>query len=389
MADTERVLVIDTGEIYSRGFLFRPYDSSYKQIELLEHKQILHSLSEKELLEVLKLNFQGKYDRVEVVGDRKDWFRQAVGHFSVYGKTVGILLSGDHTYIEHANFGRIVDSRELKFGVGKNIERLIFTGGLDFLNQWLQIVDDKNDRGKILNRLGNYTLYPSSSIQDLLTQNAIISILRFIFGQITLAHTLYFRESSFSWSEHEIHRVIISGELVPFIHNIGELALAIIDGLQLEGVWEIFLDKNAIMTSLGFSNCESLTSHLNLGLIKLGTVVTFTHQYSWGESLGELNLDLGLSESQELPLRSGEMIRIPLGEESTGEIEFDVRQDVLVKGYQNSRDLTTLNHSKVDQTGLSGGELGLIIDVRGRPLPVIDDVALYQQYYPHWREALG
>lgn len=371
MRTTEDVLAIEIGSVYSRAFLLQVRDAHPGLVELAEHQQILSSLPISELIEVFKLRFKGRFDRVEIVDDPQKWFQRSIAGFSDRGGTLGILVGDERVFIEQAEFGRTTDSRELKFGFAHNFDQMMSAGGLESVADWLDVAVGENERAKALNNLGNFSLYPTFSFRDDLGMAALLGLLRFVLKQVDLAHKLYFHRSSVIQRDPQGgQRILISGELVDRVSNMGDLALALMDNLNMEGVWEIYADRLGVMTGLGWG------SAIWSGVLKLGTVVVFSHQRNWGTSLGRAHVDLGLSENLDLKLKAGEIVRIPLEADTQGTVEFDVPQDVTVEGYH-------------EENRLKGGELGLIIDLRGRPLPSLEDVQLYREFYPHWREALS
>jgi len=86
-------------------------------------------------------------------------------------------------------------------------------------------------------------------------------------------------------------------------------------------------------------------------------------------------IDIGLSEDQVLELVSGEVVRIPFEGEASGKVSLHVKSGIMVHGYK-----------QLDI--IQGGTLGIIVDVRGRPLPSLHGEDLYEKSYRHWYEAL-
>jgi hypothetical protein len=138
----------------------------------------------------------------------------------------------------------------------------------------------------------------------------------------------------------------------------------------------VYLDTAGILCSLGFSSSTKKVVHEDVGIVPLGSVIVPTHLYKWGESMGEMKIDLGLSEDPVLDLKSGEVVRLPMEKDVKGNLSLKVKQDIAIPGYE-------------EVNGISGGEIGLLVDLRGQPLPDIADTAKYRKYYRHWREALA
>jgi hypothetical protein len=373
MLEKTTKLVIEVGDLYARGILFEKHKDVTR---LLSMKRILVSLSPDDLVSSIKLAYRNQYDQVQVVGDREEWFKKSVQLFSDIGTAIGLYIGSDSTLVEHATFGRTINNRKLSYGIGKGIDQLMLNGGLDYLKAWLQIEGFEKDDNSAINALGNYSQFPAVNISSSRSQSSLNGLLRFVMTQINWMN--YFYNTRFedkSNQERGVNRILLAGEVFKQFKQPGDIVLAVVDSLQLEGIWEIYLDVHGVVPAFSLISNTIKGSIKQIGVKKLGTILVLTHNLNWGDRLGKIMLDLGLTEDQQLIMKSGELVRIPYGNNITGAVGLDLRSEVDIKGYRN-------------MVNLAGGSLGLIVDARGRPLPLIEEITMYKSLYPHWKEAL-
>ena len=368
----ERVLVIDLGDVYAHAAL---YQRNLDRIELVEYQRSLRALPPDQLIEALQLNFKDRTDRVEIIGNRADWFGNALRHYSNDGLSLGILVDGAHSYVGYSSLGRLQRMKEFELGWGAGVENAMSAGGMDFLKAWFEVTGRTDDAPRLLNYLGNRVFYPAVSGDLENAFVAIVGLLRYLFTQIDLESMIHGGSSSVFSAEGR-RRLILVGELFADMVNYTEVVLALIDSFHLEGVWEIVIDPQGVIPSTAFTRDEQQASFDGLDLIEIGTLVVLSHHFEWGTTLGEMRVDIGLDDDQRVKLKSGEIVRLPLDSAEQGALEMTVKPNVEIAGLEG------LNH-------LQGGVLGLIIDSRGRPLPKVDEVDRYKELYQHWKHALS
>jgi len=176
-------------------------------------------------------------------------------------------------------------------------------------------------------------------------------------------------EISLDWSK--IDQVLLSGAVLCSVPDCRQTLSMFLDGIVPEGVCQIFSDQRGILPVLWSIDGNSLLSHL----VNLGTVVVCSHNFTGGEVLGRVFLDIGLSEELEVILESGDLVRVPLATDQCCTMRVELASGVEVKGFN-------------PQAEISGGELGLIFDMRGRPLrkPELNEEG--RRKVRQWQEAL-
>lgn len=377
MKDFERILIITINDVYAHGFLF---EKGPDRVNLVGHQRTLKTLPDKDLIEGIQASFKTGvdpvvFDRVEIIGDREDWFARATKTFSHQGVTLALFIDSGSTQVAYSSFGRVEYAHKFELGLASRLNELMEEGGYDYLRNWIQITGHEQSEAEALNFLANRSIFKSILPTTPPDAVALGGLMRLLLSRIkpSLPRLVPVRGSVL---EKSINRLVLSGDFLYQLQDvIGDVLLSILDGLQVEGVWQIIIDPFSSMIVTGFDSRDTRDMFDNLGLIELVSTLTLSHNYPWGENLGSVKLDLGLSDNQELRLVSGEIVRMPLPADISGGVELDVLPNVEVVGYEG-----------LDK--IPGGQLGLVIDVRGRPLPNIEEVARYRQYYRHWQESV-
>jgi len=125
------------------------------------------------------------------------------------------------------------------------------------------------------------------------------------------------------------------------------------------------------LSSLSYIVPDTLYDVGELGLELQGTLVTLSHRQKWFEDLGEIVFDFGLSEPMVLSARTGEVVVVPVSGDQTGDMVFTVNREVEVKGYSPNSDIR-------------GGRLGVLVDMRGRPIKSYFQDKSYARQYRKW-----
>lgn len=366
-----KTLVIDVGDTYITGYL---YSLEQDQLQLLDFSRYRKTFDNQQLIQSIQYEYRNRYEEMHVIGDRKEWFGNSIKNIYPEGVTVVLEVNGGKSRVGISSWGRIHVIKTYEWGTTIGLDELFDGEGLQRLQNWLAITGRGAISSDLINYLGNRKLYPGlrQNVSDI--QDIIIGLLQTILHKITHDNPGMLQDDAIVNSKGA-HRIVISGDIALEIEDYGTMLLALIDGLDLSGYWEIIIDARSLLTSLGFAELGNRIIMDELEFTSLGTVLIPSHSYPWDEYLGEMKVDLGLSEDQILELKSGEIIRLPLEKDSQGVIQLKVKPDVQLIGYQGTE-------------GINGGLVGLMIDVRGRPLPPYHDVEKYQKKFSHWIEAL-
>jgi hypothetical protein len=182
----------------------------------------------------------------------------------------------------------------------------------------------------------------------------------------------------------KFHVIVGGGGVIANAPQYGQAALVLLDALQPVGVSGLALDRFRVLAPLGAAAMVNPTiSALVMekdALLNLGTVVapvgtaregdvalTFKIQYEDGRIL-----------EVEVPYGSLEVIPLPAGQTADLELRPTRRFDVGLgtKGLAGT-------------TKVEGGVIGIIIDARGRPLPIEDDPEAQREKMQRWLWDMG
>lgn len=218
----------------------------------------------------------------------------------------------------------------------------------------------KADESEVANYLENKKIYSSllpHSPRDLFLEQAL--------ARARLID--FFRSQRLTVDFEEIY---LSGAVfarAPFGEQVVLMAL---DGLQPTGLLKIWLDTQQILPVMGVLKYHSLETFSRLGdefdPVFLATTLTLDDDCN-------VKVDLGLESPQEIDLKKGDLYVFPLalGETATIEVQPRARKKA-VATYE-----------------VTGGRVGVVFDLRGRPLTIPDSPNLRCGLLKSWHDQIG
>ncbi len=355
-------LVIVPGSVNTRAFLF---SNDSDNIGLIESYQLVTSLEGELMVSVIKQRYSHRYRNIQIVQDHREFISRAVVNLSSSHPVVMISVGAAKTWVAIASFGQVIKVEEVPLGLGTGLSELFNRVTLSDWGRWFPF--NEMDYTEASNYLGMKSLYPAivppSEKQrqiELITAREILYQIRYLVGS-------YIDKLQSRMLEMVLPRVVLCGAVFTDQPNFGQSLLAALDGLGPRGVWQVWVDSQNILPALGaFPGQSTKIVMSRLGFINLGSVIILEHEYQKAKTLGRLSFDLGLDSKQEVEIKAGDMVRVPYDAQSVGKVLFDVDADVRI--------------SSQDESKLTGGELGIIIDARRRPLE--------RAYSKHWVEAV-
>lgn len=176
--------------------------------------------------------------------------------------------------------------------------------------------------------------------------------------------------------------ILLSGSTLSRPPHYGWSALLVLDALQLVGVSRLLVDPYCMAPALGAVapyNPTGVVQVLDTGaFIEVGTMISLTGRARRNEVVlvGELRLrDTG--EKRTFEARYGTISTVPLGYGEEAELTLKPRR-MEIAGVKN----------RGEKLSVSGGELGLIIDARGRPIRYPRDVGSRRERLLAWQQAI-
>ncbi len=177
----------------------------------------------------------------------------------------------------------------------------------------------------------------------------------------------------------ELDLLIGSGGVLSHAPRRVQAAMILVDGFRPEGVTQLAVYSVFMMTQLGVLatvNAEAAVQVFEADcLIPLGPCIAPVGRGKPGEECVRLRL----SDGREASCAFGEMALVPLGRGEETEAVIDPARHFDV-GAGRGRSVTRR---------LSGGEVGIIIDARGRPLEVGETAEVQRANVQRWNAAVG
>jgi hypothetical protein len=250
-------------------------------------------------------------------------------------------------------------------GLSHNVARISTETGFENILRWLPFDMEVTEA---CNVIANKQLRPMTVPQtrrELLLEQAIArEALR-----LTLAEArqrwLSRASSPYPGLSPFLDLIVGGGGALAHAPHYGQAALILLDVLQPIGVSKLALDVTSLAAPLGvMATLEPLAAAQVMerdGFLLLGTVVAPVGTAREGEIALHLKItyDDGRALEMEVPYGSLEVLPLSTGRKATLELRPTRRFDIWLGA-----------KGKGAVTELEGGEVGVIIDARGRPLPL-------------------
>jgi len=306
---------------------------------------------------------------------------------------VGVDIGGATTdvfSVFHGQFNRTVSAN---LGMSYSISNVYAEAGPENILRW---VPEPSLGSGLSNRVRNKMIRPTSipqTLEDLQLEQAVArEALRLAFEQHkslatglkgvqqerTISDTFEQRLSGETLIDMmELHLLVGSGGVLSHAPRRAQAAMMLIDGFAPEGITELAVDSIFMMPQLGVLagiHREAATQVFHRDcLIRLGTCLACTGQPRTGQTALTVTLN-----GRPLDVPGGEMVCVPLALGESAQIDVKPARGLDV-GAGRGRPVAATVH---------GGEVGLIIDARGRPIQVPADPAAWAAAVGRWRAAL-
>jgi uncharacterized protein (TIGR01319 family) len=269
-------------------------------------------------------------------------------------------------------------------GLSHNAPRLLEQVPIESIQRWLPFEMEAAEVSNVLhNKALRYHTIPQTAEEVLLEQAVAREILRLAVADLRTRWS----QGVPAASGHllpKFHLIVGAGGVLAHAPNYGQAALVLLDALQPVGVSGLAIDQLRLMAPLGAAAMANATLASQVmekdALLNLATVVaplgtaragdlalTFKMEYQDGRLL-----------QVEVPYGSLEVIPLPAGQTADLELRPTRRFDVGLG-----------TRGQAGMTKVEGGILGIIIDARGRPLPMAEDPEEQREKTQHWLWDMG
>lgn len=263
-------------------------------------------------------------------------------------------------------------------GVGHSARSLLDAVSLEAVRAWLPFYATDNE---ILAYALNKTLRPESipeTHRAMYLEHALLrASLRGLLMAARPAWTPTQALDDLNAPLPHFERIIGAGAALTETGRPAMSAMLLLDTLQPVGVVQLQADGSALIPALGALariKPEAVVQVLNAsGLENLCTAVSFSGRPRKGHTVAEVRITTEDGDSQKYTVEGGELSVFPL---SLG-VKAHVRISVSGRG-------VSIGGKRRIKLDVEGGSAGLIIDARGRPLPLADDLKGLAAQLPEW-----
>ncbi|MGE5653304.1 MAG: glutamate mutase L [Bacillota bacterium] len=314
---------------------------------------------------------------------------------NVMGMDIGGATTDIFSVI-HGHFYRTVSAN---LGVSYSALNVLATAGAAEIERWVPFAIDEGElRDWIHNKMLRPTTLPQTRPALAVEQALAREALRYAFYQHQdLATALRgvkpeaapLKSFLDNWGKRtvftmaDIDLLVGSGGVISHAPQRAQAAAMMLDAFMPEGVTELAVDSIFMMPHLGVlsgTNPQAAAQLLTEEcLVPLGTCIAPTGRARDGEGIGQLTIRYRDGRSEQLALSFGEIVCLPLppGEEAQVSIRSSWKMDFGAGRWR------TLDRS------VRGGHLGVILDLRGRPLQLPDDPNRRREKLVRWSDALA
>ena len=393
MNTAQFLIALDVGTTFIKGALFQSESIESQRLESsvivpvmdLEHtlEQVIAQLAQKARELDAKAEFDlvliGHPPDVDIYSRAKNVSRmsheeslsEVVKRLSSTGSVLAVDIGSRRSMVALGKYGKTM-SESFEFGVGVESWNFIRQHqDIGSIRQWLTVNASEEE---LEDYLANKSLYPHivpvSTTEIAIEQALAKLILQKMATELTLP-----------WAD--IDTVILSGSVLALPRVAAQSLAIFLDGLQPYGSLHVLLDGLGILFSCGgaFDHWQSQDYRvgravLHETLTPLGTVVSFAPESNSGKKLAKVRLDTGLDEEQLVQIKSGEIITIPMPIEEDGSISMKSQS-------RKSQKIVE------DVISLQGGEVGLILDGRSRPITLAEHDKERRIQLAQWEKQLN
>ncbi len=178
--------------------------------------------------------------------------------------------------------------------------------------------------------------------------------------------------------------IIVSGSVAAQAPNLAQSALLMLDGLQPTGITTMVLDQHHLIAALGAAAAVNPTLVVQVldsnSLLHIGTVISPVARIGSGSPVLKLKITYESGDEAALEVKQGslEVLPLPPGQMAKLQLQPLHRADVGMGAPGRGGGLRVM-----------GGALGVIIDARGRPLVMPEDISRRRDLIKKWLWTLG
>jgi uncharacterized protein (TIGR01319 family) len=311
--------------------------------------------------------------------------------------TIGVGLGGATTNVYSVVDERFVRSVSANLGMSYSITNVMKETGVKNILRWIPFKININDlKKRLMNKMARPTTIPQT-LEELIIEHAtarealrlglhhhktIATRLKGVHVQRSVGELFEQIRDETTINMMNINIIAGTGGLLSHAPRKSQSLLILTDAFQPEGVTRIFKDSVFMMPHLGVLSSvyrdAAWEIFNNDCLVRLGTVIAPSGEANIGSPVMSINLEMPDGTNIEEEIKFGEIKRIPLPE--SGDLNVNIKP-------RRAFDVGAGLGKEYDAT-VMGGEVGLILDGRGRPLQLPEDDKTRMNLLLKWFETM-
>lgn len=265
-------------------------------------------------------------------------------------------------------------------GMGTPLPRLLDCADISDIMRWLPV---EATASTLINYVRDRALHPSAvpmTEGDVYFEHALAREL--------MQRVVVDAGRNWGWMEQSTRLppfslLILRGNTLVGAPRLGQTVLMGLDALQPTGTFSITVDRYGVLPMVGLLAQHKPSAAVEIleegVLVDLGWVIAPTGKGKHGQRALRVNVQPADQGEYRIDAQFGELIAVPLAPGKTARLTLSPARNVDV-GFGPGRGKRITVH---------GGAVGLVIDARGRPLPLPDDAETRRQVLRQWHWDMG
>lgn len=279
----------------------------------------------------------------------EDALQAVVKRLSSTSTAVVVDIGSQKTRIALGKYGK-VSIETFEHGVGLEAWNIVRQPmGLETVRSWIPLgIEDAAIENYLANKSLFAELIPTTNEELMIEQALAKAILQGITKELAVP-----------WQEVDL--LVVTGAVLTQPPVAAQTVGMVLDGLAPIGTIQLISDPSLLLIVCGGAfetwspkDYRVGRSMLHKCLQPLGTLVGLDTSPTDRHQLAKVTLDLGLDHNQVLEVKAGDLLQLPLPADDQGKLEVVGAHSQIVR--------------QAAEQHAVGGEAGLVIDGRGRPL---------------------
>jgi hypothetical protein len=304
----------------------------------------------------------------------------------IYESTKGVLgldLGASSVSVSVAFAGDLQHKVYSQLGMGSVLPNLLNYTSLSNISRWLWTPVPESDLRAYIH---HKSIYPASlpvteeelSIEQALAREILRTALKGARKSFPV-EAARARPELMPWFEP----IIASGSVLTNAPSRGQSLLMLLDALEPTGITTLVLDQHNLLPGLGaaaeFNPLLSVQAFETGALLNLGTIIAPVGKARRGTTILRVKITFESGEEKKIDIKQGslEVIPLPPGKSANLHLRPLHRYDIGMGGPGRGGGLS-----------VKGGELGVVVDARGRPLQLPGNRNQQQELIRSWLGSL-